>query len=473
MKRFSLLTLSRQYPRLTNTALVLFSVLFALILCELGFRFVLWGLYPETAQDLQEYAQVARDRNTRLIFQPHPYLSYNRTDTVLDDLGIRINNQFFTYEKPEKVIRVACLGGSTTMNAYPHPLGVMLNRLPGERKFEVMDFGCNAWTLMESTINYLIRVSHFQPDIVIVHHGVNDSTAQRWDQFRVDYTNFRKHWSEQNFSPLKNFLAAHSRLLGFILLKYGMSAVELHNYVYQSIHSRKVQAEAPPLALKTYEHLLQQLHALTSARQAQLILAPMAYSRSEQRERDRRGVEANNQVMRRFAFEYQIPLVESDRILLNHQDWFYDLVHVQPAGDYLKALLFTREIQNILNGVKPQYDDLERVLNPPPTVNPVREIILSWDFHADEVMDYHIMVRVDRQKGYTYLGRTDSPDVRTFTWKTGEPQLSPVLKEEFKPGPRIGQFYNFMVVPFKKGTKQRMHNITCDNGLRVMERVYD
>ena len=110
-----------------------------------------------------------------------------------------------------------------------------------------------------------------------------------------------------------------------------MSAVELHNYVYQSIHSRKVQAEAPPLALKTYEHLLQQLRAhLRTTGAADSGSYGIQSERAE--ERDRRGVEANNQVMRRFAFEYQIPLVESDRILLNHEDWFYDLVHVQPAG---------------------------------------------------------------------------------------------------------------------------------------------
>lgn len=472
MNRFSPRAFAKKYPWLVNGLLVLVSVAGTLLLCELAFRMYIHLQDSTAGKLLTEISELAEQDPVNASFQPHPYLSFSRTDTKLDDRGIQIKGQHFTYEKPEHVIRIACLGGSTTMNAFPNTLNILLNRLPGDRKYEVMDFGGNCWTLMESTVNYLIRVSHFQPDIVLVHHGMNDNTAQRWGDFKVDYTNMRKHWEEDPFRRVQRFLIARSWMFSYFLYTSSRSPMLLPYYVNHRVGNHEIRAQASPLALKTYRHLLEQLHALASAQGARLILAPMAYSRMFNEEPNEQTIEQNNLIMRQFALECALPLAESDPFLIGHPEWFRDLVHVNIHGDAMKTLLFSQVILETLEGRVPRYEQPEKILHPSPVDRITREIVLSWDFHNSEVMDYHVMVHIQGQKGMRYLGRTNSSDVQTFTWKTGEPELSPILTEEFRDGPQPGAFYDFAIIPFRKGTRERMGKITVENGLRVMENLY-
>ncbi len=83
--------------------------------------------------------------------------------------------------KPDDVLRILCLGGSTTFgtgckadsSAYPALLETMLAaRYPGQR-FEVLNAGTPGYRSAESLMN-LERLADLEPDIVIVYHGIND-----------------------------------------------------------------------------------------------------------------------------------------------------------------------------------------------------------------------------------------------------------------------------------------------------------
>lgn len=96
------------------------------------------------------------------------------------------------YVKEPRVLRVACLGGSTTATGYPQALEAWLDdRLPQGWRAEVLNFGIGGYTTAHSLVNYTLNVVDFAPDVVIVHHAWNDYSAVRQGcQLRGDYAHF-------------------------------------------------------------------------------------------------------------------------------------------------------------------------------------------------------------------------------------------------------------------------------------------
>jgi len=130
----------------------------------------------------------------------YPYLPYrvrpqNSSDTNLK--GYR--GADFTWNKPNDTIRVACIGGSTTWEGrLPSSLQAELNRQASAgdgHRFEVLNFGAESWTTVESLINYSVRGVHAQPDYVVIYHAINDVVAASHPKHirpQPDYSHWRK-----------------------------------------------------------------------------------------------------------------------------------------------------------------------------------------------------------------------------------------------------------------------------------------
>src|SRR5690606_16916383 len=122
---------------------------------------------------------------------PHPYLAYSLTpgyrswknapsQASHNSLGFR--GPETTWEKPEGVYRIACLGGSSTYGhtptsdatTWPARLGVHLSQRYPERRIEVINAGTSGYSTFESIVNLAFRVSQLEPDLVIVYHSIND-----------------------------------------------------------------------------------------------------------------------------------------------------------------------------------------------------------------------------------------------------------------------------------------------------------
>lgn len=100
--------------------------------------------------------------------------------------------------EPGSFIRVACVGDSITFGAgvedriennYPRVLGKLL----GER-YQVGNFGVNGATLLKKGdkpywgLPAFKRVTEFEPHLVVIKLGTNDSKPQNW-KFQGDYGN--------------------------------------------------------------------------------------------------------------------------------------------------------------------------------------------------------------------------------------------------------------------------------------------
>ncbi len=116
----------------------------------------------------------------------YPYLPYR----VRPDMsaGIYSNSKGyrgnpFSWKKAPGVFRVACIGGSTTYEGtYPEHLEAVLNtmlpeRNPGIEQVQVLNFGAESWTSVESMINYTVRGSHADLDAIVIYHAFNDMVA--------------------------------------------------------------------------------------------------------------------------------------------------------------------------------------------------------------------------------------------------------------------------------------------------------
>ncbi|PKQ37756.1 MAG: hypothetical protein CVT59_05665 [Actinobacteria bacterium HGW-Actinobacteria-1] len=117
-------------------------------------------------------------------------------------------------DQARDLIRVACVGDSITRGtfvwrrkrqAYPVQLQAML----GERFF-VRNFGVNANAAQRSAdVSYwesdaFAKSSDFEPDIVLIMLGTNDSRGDNWkgvDSFAADYRELVAHYQSLKSSP--------------------------------------------------------------------------------------------------------------------------------------------------------------------------------------------------------------------------------------------------------------------------------
>lgn len=85
--------------------------------------------------------------------------------------------------KPAGVFRIFALGESTTFGwkgvrshdeAWPALLEAKLRAAYPGRQFEVVNAGVPGYTSIEQRINFMLRVSHLEPDAILIYHGNND-----------------------------------------------------------------------------------------------------------------------------------------------------------------------------------------------------------------------------------------------------------------------------------------------------------
>jgi lysophospholipase L1-like esterase len=105
------------------------------------------------------------------------------------------NNDPVDVAKFDRPVKVACVGDSITQGvgakrgmSWPSQLGKML----GE-KWEVMNFGLSATTLMNSGNKPYQKCGKFKgamessPDVVVIMLGTNDTKPNNWKHFEKDY----------------------------------------------------------------------------------------------------------------------------------------------------------------------------------------------------------------------------------------------------------------------------------------------
>jgi hypothetical protein len=134
----------------------------------------------------------------------HPFLQYQ----MANDRELQINSNNFrgneiTKNKPPNTYRIFVIGGSTVFNRQlpveKTPTAILENLLSkklANKKIEVINAGNDGYTTEHAIIQYLFKIKDFNPDMIIMWHGINDwyyscSPPERaYGSYKSDYSHF-------------------------------------------------------------------------------------------------------------------------------------------------------------------------------------------------------------------------------------------------------------------------------------------
>ena len=193
----------------SKIALILASIVFTLVILEVGARIYLTQFGDERQKILYLYSRDEINRKQTLL-QGLAFLNYGLATTHdhVNSLGYR--GPEIALPKPDDVYRIVAVGGSTTYGlfldlwqlAYPRQLEEALQRDYGFAQVEVINAGVPQYSTWESAVNMLLRIPDLAPDLVVIYHGINDVGVRLTDPDFYDGLNTGKGYWVDRDDPL-------------------------------------------------------------------------------------------------------------------------------------------------------------------------------------------------------------------------------------------------------------------------------
>lgn len=293
--------------------------------------------------------------NDLLAFQGHPFLQFTGRPSIAprgrrgaEPPGSPFNNfgfigRDFTYAKSPGVVRIATLGGSTTMDGYPATLETFLNRddADARERYEVMNFGISYWTSAHSLVDFVLNVVDFRPDYVVVHDGWNDMKVRHaGPDFRGDYSHALKVFEPPSFVP-DRYLVRTSVIYRRAKIWLGRPDwAFLDNAVERQ--RDKVGGFENLDELKPFRRNIETLVHVAHSQGMVVVLLTVPRSRDSRKPYfyDAEHLDQANAVLRALAAEHQrhILFVDLDRSMTGKMEsHFTDLGHLDEEGRAYKA----------------------------------------------------------------------------------------------------------------------------------------
>lgn len=430
-----------------NTSLILISILVCLVIVELSTWVYLSFNKTTLKQVNQQQEAIRKSFKNGPLFQSNPYLSYTPSDISINQNGCKIGYETFLFEKPDNTIRIACLGGSTTKNAYPKYLKEILQPSIPNHSIEIMDWGCPGWTMVESTLNYVLRVQAFNPDIVILHHGINDIAPRLRNNYKFDLSHYRRpfcftglNWSDT--------LASYSSFAAWMQLRLGHTIADLDYWtVVQAKQGEWINMDDFPVdeTLRHYKNGIESIHHLTKAQETKLILAGMCYTlKGYLNEQLTEIVEQHNLVMKQYAHNNNLIFCDTQKMLKHDTDYFVDQCHLIAFGDEMKAKMIANAILNQLDLKQRLWisDSVDSKEDQSGESIEGSEMVINWNFYKDVFEAIHVYMQADSGKRQ-FLASSKNIHEGHIEWKPNNPRIDP----QFISGPQPGHDYLFSAWP--------------------------
>jgi len=178
----------------------------------------------------RENANLVRMQNTigqaYLLYASAPNYANERFGLQHNADGYR--GQAVPLDKPPGVLRVLCLGGSTTYGgtvgrpeqAYPAVLeGLLRADLPAAyTNVEVINGGLTWGTTAELLTHYHFKYHYYRPDLIIINTGGNDAEGYTLSYYHPDNSNWRQPMVNLRPLPRAWRWLARSRLASLLML---------------------------------------------------------------------------------------------------------------------------------------------------------------------------------------------------------------------------------------------------------------
>lgn len=196
-------------------------------------------------------------------FTAQPYLNYINNPNFINGGGVHEvnrssirNTSQTSLKKPAHVYRILFLGGSTTFgeldvnNTFPALLEQSFNRQIKTlnikyAQVECLNAGLPSGTSAEILTHYLFKLNYLNPDLIVIHAGVNDAITYLFlgsSTYHPDYHTTRIVFQDiEPLSPLLRYLLV-SKTVGFLVLRfmYGDNMSSLReNLFFESKNKQK------------------------------------------------------------------------------------------------------------------------------------------------------------------------------------------------------------------------------------------
>jgi len=331
------------------------SFLLALLLAEGAVRLLgpSLGLDPER---VAAYRAFVRDGVSD--YEPRPHTVFARTR----GRGPLFNSQGFTshewsLEKRPGTLRILCLGGSTTEGgnqyledgSYPGMLERELREGLGV-PVEVMNAGISGWTTAETTVAWFLILQDYRPDLVIVHHAINDSRPRSWPGFQPDYSHWRKPWDPPRHGALHRLLARWSDLYVALVLERKLPDVEsITTLPLRGRLERGPDGWMDPATAAPFERNVRSIGESAERNGAAVALMTMPLDPDTQTGAKELvyGTHEHNEILRELCREHGWILMDAERELpldRRSRGAFVDICHLLPRGNLIKAQVATRAL---------------------------------------------------------------------------------------------------------------------------------
>jgi len=317
------------------------SLLLAAVLVEGTFRLLEPGLGVSRARIAMLRTLV--NEGSRL-YAPYPYVNY----VARRPAGSEVHpvDWAFDLRPHSEAPRVACLGGSTTYGSYPSFLHTRLERELGT-PVEVMNWGVPGWNTLDTMVNYFIDVQDYEPDVVVLHHAINDVLPRTVRGYRTDLAHYRTPWTTPDTNPLERWLVRVSDFYAWTRLR-GNALKDLASFT-----SRSGEPAADPRgdgSWRGFERNLRTVAEHVRQRGGHVVLTTQPFHRARVDALWAELTEQHNEIVRALAAREGYLLVDVERAFAPHaapedgDRMFLDRVHLRRNWEKRKADLIAEAI---------------------------------------------------------------------------------------------------------------------------------
>ena len=262
--------------------------------------------------------------------------------------------------KPESLIRINCLGASTTGNyiefegkeySYPMELEKIL-KAELDVPLEVNNCGVGGCNSADIFVRFALQVIDTKPDIVVIYHAYNDIQAYLTSGFESDYFHVRRNLGESywKFRYAAKVPKIPIKFLDFMVTQWFVG--DVRNSLIGEISKGEVNLDIDPSeGLQTYRRNIQHIIDLCRCNGIEVILSTYCHFLYEAiKQKPLHSlyhdiVASENEVMRSLATMNNLVLVDNARLVRQDEKYFVDSIHFTPEG-------MRRIAENIADAVK-------------------------------------------------------------------------------------------------------------------------
>ena len=301
-------------------------------------------------------------RNEQFSYPLHPelkqpYLSTNNLGYFNGEAGSRKVD----IPKPHNVIRINCIGGSTTGNylmenniVYSYPLELeRILKKKYNKDIEVNNFGHGGYNSADLLVSFVLQNIETRPDYIIIYHAYNDIRSYLTPGFSSDYSHSRKNLGEVYWKYYLSSKIPNVKLsfINYIINKHLLSFNETYSLLDTVAKGKINLSQDYKLGLKTYERNLQHIIDLCKSNKIKVILSSYCFYLYKNISHDRlhnlykKIVLEENKVIQKLSLKNDLPFVDAENLVTKIDDNFVDSVHFSPQGMRELAKYISDEIK--------------------------------------------------------------------------------------------------------------------------------